>query len=345
MLEKANLSEEEIARCLREHYSLDARQISFLPLGNDANAWVYRAQSQDAAYFLKLKKGPVYLPALEVPHALRAAGIREVLAPLPTRAGQLYAQAGPYLFLLYPFIEGQSAMQGGMSSAQWRAFGSALRRIHASALPPQISARLERERFAYNPKFLPICHQLPEIIRRRHFTSPSQHELAAFWDEKAAEIQRFLQRAAEISQMLRGCPAPLVVCHTDIHTANIMLDPQGQLHIIDWDQPLLAPKERDLMFIGGGLQAATPASPQEQDFYTAYGPSRLDPLIIAYYAYEWVIQEIGDYAGRVFLAEGYTEITRQDSLRGFKQLFDPGDVVDSAYQADWWLRKSVGKSS
>ena len=44
-----------------------------------------------------------------------------------------------------------------------------------------------------------------------------------------------------------------IVCHFDIHAGNILIDDDGSLYIVDWDDPILAPKERDLMYIGGGL--------------------------------------------------------------------------------------------
>ncbi len=32
----------------------------------------------------------------------------------------------------------------------------------------------------------------------------------------------------------------------------MLIDANDALYIVDWDNPILAPKERDLMFIGGG---------------------------------------------------------------------------------------------
>ena len=58
MLERPALSDEAILACLREAYAIQARAVEFLPIGNDATAWVYRAAAQDGAgYFAKVKKG------------------------------------------------------------------------------------------------------------------------------------------------------------------------------------------------------------------------------------------------------------------------------------------------
>lgn len=53
------------------------------------------------------------------------------------------------------------------------------------------------------------------------------------------------------------------------------------------------------------------------------------------YRYEWVVQEIGDYAERVFLTDELGVATKADAVRGLKALFDPGDVVGGAYASEW----------
>jgi hypothetical protein len=44
------------------------------------------------------------------------------------------------------------------------------------------------------------------------------------------------------------------------------------------------------------------------------------------------VQEIGDYGVRVFSREVGAQ-TKADSVRGFIQLFAPGEVVEGAYEA------------
>ena len=46
---------------------------------------------------------------------------------------------------------------------------------------------------------------------------------------------------------------PLVLCHADLHAWNVLLDTDRQLWLVDWDETILAPKERDLMFVVGGI--------------------------------------------------------------------------------------------
>ena len=72
----------------------------------------------------------------------------------------------------------------------------------------------------------------------------------------------------------------------------------------------------------------------EQAFLNGYGQPDINWLAIAYYCYEWVVQEIADFGERVFLTPDIGTETKQDAVRGFMQLFLPGDVVASAYASE-----------
>lgn len=120
-----------IDACLVAHFGVVADAIRFLPLGFDADAAVYEVVADGGRrFFLKVRFGTVPEPALRVALALHAAGIREVLAPLPTRSGRPWCAVDGLGVVLYPWIDGRDAMSAGMSHAQWRAFGVAMRAVH-----------------------------------------------------------------------------------------------------------------------------------------------------------------------------------------------------------------------
>jgi spectinomycin phosphotransferase len=328
MLEKPDFQDETIIASLRVNFNLPVTGVEFLPIGNDATAWVYRVNTDDAPYFLKVKKGAVYEPAVTVPHLLKAQGIEQVVAPVPAASGGLWAELDSFALILYPYVEGPTGMDAGMSDDQWREFGAVLRRIHDTKLTREQKRPIQRETFT--PIWSCIVAQIDDLIPGSPFNDPYQRELANFWTERREEIIRIVNRCEALGHRLQQQSGSFVLCHTDIHTANILLDAAGGLHIVDWDQPQLAPKERDLMFIGDDLTATTHT---QKCFYEGYGETVIDPVALAYYRYEWVVQEIGDYGERVFLADSGDE-TKADSVRGFRQLFDPGDVVEIAYAAD-----------
>ena len=113
------------------------------------------------------------------------------------------------------------------------------------------------------------------------------------------------------------------MCHSDIHAGNILIGADDAFYIVDWDNPILAPKERDLMFVGGG-QGFTGHTPQEEEtlFYRGYGETQIDPVALAYYRYERIIQDIAVYCEQLFLSDEGGE-DRAQALRHFASNFLP----------------------
>jgi hypothetical protein len=74
---------------------------------------------------------------------------------------------------------------------------------------------------------------------------------------------------------------------------------------------------------------------EEQMFFDGYGNGKINQLALAYYRYEWCVQEVGDFGERVFLMKDVGESTKQDSVEGFIKLFSQGDVIEIAFNTQW----------
>jgi spectinomycin phosphotransferase len=305
----------------------------FLPFGNDASAWAYRLQAADGAgYFLKVRQGIRNEAGLVVPRYLRDHGVPSVVAPLPTQSRTLWTGLAGYALILYPFIDGRTGMEFGLSDDQWPEFGTTIRRLHDTALPSNLAAGVKRDTF--QPQWSPVVRSLDDHISTRSFADPTQVALATFWQGRRAEIQALVERAEALGELLQAASLPFVLCHADAHTANVLVDADQQIWIVDWDETLLAPKERDLMFIVGATDPRNRTRPREQElFFRGYGPSDVDRLALVYYRYEWAVQEIGDNGERVFQPATGAD-TKRDALQGFMRSFEPGGDVAQAYQSD-----------
>jgi spectinomycin phosphotransferase len=334
MLERPALRDEDILSCLHASYNIPATLLEFLPIGNDSAAWVYRVQDQDgASYFLKVKQGPIHEPVVALPRYLRDQGFRHVVAPNRTSTGALWAETGPFVLILYPFIDGRVGMEVGLSPGQWIEFGAALRRIHETRLPGELATIMRRETFS--PKWGGVVEEVHRRVDAGVFKDPVEEEFAAIWREKRQEIDEILARTVELGHRVRRSMPAFALCHGDIHTANLLLDEDGRLFIVDWDEVILAPKERDLMFmVDDTLEQAEFQDEETALFFQGYGVTEIDPIVLAYYRYEWVVQEVGDYGKRVFLINGAGAATKAHAVQLFKELFQPGDVVAAAYRSD-----------
>jgi spectinomycin phosphotransferase len=333
MLEKPDLPEEEIIACIQKDYGLDVRHLVFLPRGADVNAAVYRLQAGDGkTYFAKLKRGKFTEIASALSRFLRDQGIEQIIAPLWEQSGQLWERLRDYRLILYPFVVGCSGFEVVLSPRQWAAFGSALKRVHTARLPVELETALPRER--YSPQFREQVKRFLEEASVGTYDEPVAVQVAALLREKEALILDLIQRAERLAAALQAQSPEHVLCHSDSHAGNILIAEDGALYLVDWDEPILAPKERDLMYIGGaqGFQGVT-AQEEERLFYQGYGPAVVNQAALAYYRYERIIQDIAAFCEQLLLtSEGGED--RQQSFGYLASNFQPGGTVEMAYRAE-----------
>jgi len=333
MLERPPLKDEHIAACLRDAYGLTITEITFLPLGADQNTAVFRALTNDnTPYFVKLRSGNFNPITVDVPKFLFDQGINSIIAPIPTQSDKLSVRLGEFNLILYPFIEGQGGFDKALSDHDWTVFGQALKQIHTITLPPELAARISHE--SYSSRWCEQAHQFQSLVTEHTFTDPIAAELAAFMQAHRVQINHLIQRAEDLCTLAQRQPSTPILCHTDIHVGNILLSTSGQLFIVDWDDPIFAPKERDLMFIGSGIGGAGHTADQEEAlFYAGYGQTDVDPIVLAYYRYERIVIDLVVYCQQLLLTNEGGE-DRANGLRQITGQFGPGQVIEMAYRTE-----------
>jgi spectinomycin phosphotransferase len=338
MLEKPDLQDEKIVACLQDDYELLVVQVAFLPLGVDRNAAVYRVVADDETpYFLKLRGGAFDELAVALPKFLSDQGIVQIIAPLATKTGQLWANLDAFKTILYPFVEGHNGYEVNLSDRHWVDFGTALKRIHMAIVPPALIRDIRQE--TYSPRWRELVKTFLERVEDDAFDDPVAIKLAAFLKARRDEILDLVGRAERLARVLQARSPEFILCHSDIHAGNILIDANDAFYIVDWDDPILARKERDLMFVGGGLMGAG-HGPQEEEalFYRGYGQTQIDPIALAYYRYERIIQDIAAFCEQIFLtSEGGED--REQALKYLTSNFVPNGVLEIAYKSDKTLRR------
>ena len=327
MLERPKLTDETIAAAVHAQYGISIVALNFLPLGNDSDTYVYRVDADDGApYFLKIRNRLGFSPAsLAVPRYLRDAGIAHILAPLITTSLCPWAMVKDFALTLYPFIDGRIGGDVGMSEQQWIELGRTVKQIHSSRLPPDLTKVVPRETFV--PPRRSVITALEKAIDVQSLADPLQRELAVFWRSRRDQIDRLVRRADELGRQLREASTPHVLCHADLHTRNVLLEGDEQLWIVDWDETVLAPKERDLMFFVGGIMRELLRPHHSEYFFRGYGDAAIDKNALSYYRNAWAVQDVAANGEQVFFQPGLGEESRQRAFRGFMQLFEPGHIV------------------
>ena len=323
---------------MQVEYGLPVVQIAFLPLGADLNTAVYRAVADDKTpYFCKLRKGVFDETSVALPKTLSDQGIEHIIAPLETKAGRLWASLDAFQVILYPFVEGRDGYAVNLSDRQWVELGAVLKRVHTAVLPPALVRRIRRE--TYSPQGREIVKTSLARVEKGDFEDPVAVRLAAFLRLKRAEILDLVGRAERLAQRLEARSPEFTLCHSDIHAGNVLVGTNGTFYIVDWDDPILAPQERDLMYVGGGLMG-NGRTPQQEEalFYRGYGRAQIDPRALAYYRYERIVQDIAVYCEQLLLTDkGGPD--REQSLRYLMSNFLPNSTIEIAYQSDKTRRK------
>ena len=333
MLEKPDIKDEEITDCLHAAYGLSVKNLGFLPLGADLNTAVYRVVTTDeTAYFLKLRRGEFNEAAVTVPNYLSGLGVNQIIRSLTTQSGQPWTRLKPYTVILYPYVEGQNGFERAMSDQQWVEFGVALKKFHTADIPSGITDSIAQDKFS--PRWRETARLFLTRMEEQTFVEPVAVQMAAFLRVKRDETLALIQRAERFAQMLMQQPPAFILCHADIHAWNLLLDDKGAFYIVDWDTLIFAPKERDLMFVGGGL-GGYGHSPQQEEalFYAGYGQTQIDPVAMAYYRYERIVEDIAVCCEQVFLSDDGGEDRRQ-ALKYLKSNYAPNGTIAMASQSD-----------
>ncbi|MEM8629127.1 MAG: aminoglycoside phosphotransferase family protein [Chlamydiota bacterium] len=333
MLTKPDLKNEKIIACLHDNYGLDVAEISFLPLGADFNTAVYRVSTIDKTdYFLKLRSGDFCEPSVLIPHHLKQIGMQNIIPPIATKTDECWTNLDAFKVALYPYIDGRNAVDMKLSEQQWQQFGRTVKKLHTADIPESIISNVPKETFSL--KFCQTVRLFLERTQNEVFDEAVATKLAALLKSKNKIIFDLIKRTEELGSILQNQSLQHVLCHADMHGWNLLVDQNNRLYLIDWDTLILAPKERDLMFIGAGIwdSGYTPTE-EESLFYKGYGQGNINQDTFCYYRFNRILQDIAEYCEYIFLSdEGGDD--RMEVLEHLKPNFLPNGTVERAYHAD-----------
>ena len=311
MREKPNIPDELLQACLRGQYDLAPVTLEFLPVGLDYHAGVYRVVSeQGTAYLLKVTSRPLYEPRYLVPRYLNDQGIASVVAPFPTKSNALWAKLADWTVIVYPWICGDTSFTG-MTNEQWRELGSIFKQIHQAIVPAVWFESLRKETF--DPaEYVQWIHAFEtQHLHSQQGGSVSERAIRADWLAHQATIHTAVTSLEKLAGVLQKRSGPYVFCHADLHPANLIRDHKGHVFVIDWDDVMLAPKERDFIFV---------REPQAGAFWEGYGQPQVDWIALTYYRWERVVQDVIACAQDMFFKDDLGEETRADIAELFHEI-------------------------
>jgi spectinomycin phosphotransferase len=328
---KETLLRQTIIEALNTSYGIQVGMLTLVAGGADLDATTYKAESGNRSYFAKVKRGalnPIFPAILEL---LNTSGIQQVIAPMKTIQGHTVQQVEDSHLMVFPFMDGKNGFDCELTHFQWVTLGETLKKIHSIMISPETRELIRRE--DYSPQWRNTVRSLYSQIAGKVISGEIASKMVQFLIDHKATILKLVEQAEQLGQEVQKQSPPSVLCHSDIHAGNVMISETGEIYLVDWDSPILAPKERDLMFIGGGVAGVWNRPFEEELFYQGYGPTNVNSTALAYYRYERIITDIVEYTQE--LVFGNSENPAKESMyRHFTNIFEPGNVLEIAFKTE-----------
>lgn len=212
-------------------------------------------------------------------------------APLATRSVAYHVDMGRFVCVAFDFWAGSMPCEAGLTEQQVVHLATTIAWLHH--ITPQVP--------------------MPNHVEREDFTAswadPFWAYLTDQWQTLAPDVQAvlashrpilqtMLMRFRDIGSALRTTPPALVLCHTDIHCMNMLVEGDTTV-LLDFEGLKLAPIEHDIMFVRD--------EPYWPAWYAAYqavcGATPVDPQRLRFYQerrllediYEWIEQTVHEH--------------------------------------------------
>lgn len=306
---------------LQQQYGLQVACLTYLK-----QAWVAHCYAVDCAggerFFLKFyeqeQQARLYARDLafylSMSHQLHSKQLLpDVAYPVPTRGGQFSVSLDDHLLILFPWIDGRTIGFVRFEDDILARVATLVGTLHKST--PQIEwPDPPRESFGL-PFEENLCRGLQELEKVTSTDTAGQQGLRDLLLPCRDEALGLLDRLRELQSLVQARDHEMVVCHTDLHGGNLMVDERGRLHIVDWESSLLAPPEHDLHFFAWDVRFWDLFLPR---YEAAFHPVRLDSATFGFYYYRRNLEDLAEWVVRILYENNGAERDRED-LEGIRE--------------------------
>ena len=252
---------------IQREYGIEA--IGIIPAKRSYYGETWQLDTAYASYFIKLVYSAahkiIYERSFPVIQHICDCGIDFISRIKKTRGGCLSAQFDGAVLGIFDWIDGETRQDETTKSPEYQMLAKIYNVPTNGLILPSEDFSLESVNIFYGQwKSLPSNSQIREVFKRY-----------------GAKIEHCAERLQVFSERCKNDLLPLFITHGDAG-ANVMIH-NGQYRIVDWDNPILAPPERDAWFCqqwDWAMDAFNKALRQEGINYT------LRPERLAYCCYD-----------------------------------------------------------
>src|SRR6267143_2098577 len=239
-------------------------------------------------------------------------GIENIVHPIAADSGQMRIQIGEFHVALFNFVAGKTAEENRMDNSQLEKLGELLAKIHQSK--KVIGEYSVRENFeiAFKDKFIAIFEHIHPLPAR---PGEYKQKLGVLLEPHTEKFMQELGTLEELQRKVRKMDLEFFNCHGEPSPGNVLASHKGEIYLLDWDEPIFAPKEKDLLFFKDNSQ------PVMKGYRRFSEDSSLNRDVIEFYGHMWNLGEIVDYGSRI-LFENNSDVQNQTWLGNLKGGWD-----------------------
>ncbi len=268
-----------IISLLRDQYGLAARELTFIPIGEASYAYKVVADN-GYAYFVKYIEKRDTVESVDAVNALllQLRDLDFVVPPILARDKTPVA-LGHGRVIVFPFIEGKVIERGNETFEKELVdeMTRMMAQIHILGDRAKIALPIENFSNDYRDQLMGLKAQIQK----------ASSLVRVVFEENEILIESMIgEQQSEALRYRRGT-VDRVVTHGDMTGRNIIQSPYG-LKLVDWDEAMFAPAERDINFLYENQGFSL------DDYYAQMGSDKrlFDPTLREYYRRQWAIESI-----------------------------------------------------
>jgi len=295
------LQKSALFEVLTQAFDLSVESLDFWPSFWTSACYILTTPNKQR-YFLKLtpedytltiaSSPDFYLPLTYELH--RRSILPHIAYPVQALDGRFIRNFAGFRMILFNYIDGETVGFGQWPAGLTTRLAGLLGRLHRSSAEIQLADIME-ERFA----LIFEKDLLSDLERLEHLSPADRPGIQALSDlllPRKEQLLGLLRRTHELQDYAKAACKPHVFCHTDLHGGNLMLDPAGNLYIIDWEGAILAPPEQDLFFFAGQADFWHSFLPA---YAAEFGPVQLDSKLFGFYYYRRNLEDLADFVSHI----------------------------------------------
>ncbi|MFJ3383378.1 MULTISPECIES: phosphotransferase family protein [unclassified Curtobacterium] len=298
-------------RWVAADFGVSAVHIEEVTGGTDTSAAVWRLVDGDGTAWAAKWTTRSTGTGTRLVASMAAAGLESTPAARPTDDGRRRSRRGGGKLAVTRWSDGVDAATVGLDLPGWREYGALLAGVHAHEFPAP--ARKQGARRGIRRR------------RRRYRAEIAALDVAVasgaggpldLWRDARPRVELLLRG----TMLVPGASADPVPCHGDAHLGNVLVDGDGALRLVDWDEAVVGPRELDLHLVEFPVLFTPTTAEQLAAFRSGYGPVVVDEHRMVRFA---CIRALEDLTSTMTAACGGDDAERAEALRVFTGILTP----------------------